>query len=217
MRALFLLPCFLLLLGCHSKPVVRNKAQNAQIPEVVIAIQPLGKVELHLVEQAQKAINSVYFVKTVVLPPLQLPAEAFVKIKSPRYRADKLIAWIRQNRPDSVDYVIGITASDISTTKTDALGRTLEPRSRYEDFGIFGLGYQPGPACVVSTFRLKSDAQKFVSRFSKVVVHELGHNLGLPHCPNKGCFMADAVETITSVDKEEMRLCAACQQQLATP
>ena len=31
-----------------------------------------------------------------------------------------------------------------------------------------------------------------------IVAHEFGHNLGLPHCPNKGCIMEDAKGTVST-------------------
>ena len=33
-------------------------------------------------------------------------------------------------------------------------------------------------------------------RLWKVAIHELGHTLGLPHCPNNGCLMQDAHGTV---------------------
>lgn len=214
MRFLFLL-MLAILLGCN--PPAKPKSYNSQQKQVLVtvALQPLGAVDNAVLKLARQAIDSVYGYRVIIEPSLPLPQETFVHVKTPRYRADKLISWLRSNRSDTVDYVIGITASDISTTKTDALGRTLEPKSRYQDFGVFGLGYQPGRSCVVSTYRLQKDGDvKFRDRFSKIVVHELGHNLGLPHCPNKGCFMADAVEKISSIDNEKMRLCAGCKFKL---
>lgn len=52
--------------------------------------------------------------------------------------------------PDSLDYIIGLTDKDISTTKK-ANGKMLEPASKYKDLGIMGLGFCPGK---VVLFRL---------------------------------------------------------------
>lgn len=213
---LLVLGLLLIFAGCNqpAKSQYRS-ATKEQKTFVTVGLQPLGPVDKSVIQLAQKAIDSVYGYRVIIEPALPLPQEAFTQVKTPRYRADKLIAWLRHNRPDTVDYVIGLTTSDISTTKTDEWGRTLEPKSKYQDFGVFGLGYQPGRSCVISTYRLQKDGDvKFRDRLAKIVVHELGHNLGLPHCPNKGCFMADAVEKISSVDNEKMCLCAACKFKL---
>lgn len=45
-------------------------------------------------------------------------------------------------------------------------------------------------------------------------LNELGHNLGLPHCPNKKCFMQDGAESIKTVDKVNFNLCEKCKSQI---
>ncbi|MBX9851002.1 MAG: hypothetical protein K2X86_04505 [Cytophagaceae bacterium] len=65
------------------------------------------------------------------------------------------------------------------------------------------MGYRPGPSCVVSAFRLNSQHPRFVERLKKVCLHELGHNLDLPHCPDKGCFMTSAAEKIATIDEKQ--------------
>jgi archaemetzincin len=177
-----------------------------------IAIQPIGFVSADKIEVAKYALDSVYKARVIVLPAVKPPANSFVNIKTPRYRADKLIAFLKDMRPDTVDYIMGLTAFDISITKTDALGRVKEPESLYKDFGIFGLGYKPGKSCVVSYCRLGKDAYTANNRLAKISVHELGHNFGLAHCPNKQCVMTDAVEKISTVDSAAMKLCNRCKE-----
>lgn len=180
----------------------------------VIAIQPIGTVAAYKLHEATRALQEAYQCRVVTLKSISPASEAFVNIKTPRYRADKLIAWLKENKPDTVDYIIGITEYDISTTKRDALGRIKEPQSRYEDFGIFGLGYCPGKSCIVSTHRLGSNTEKLKSRLAKIGVHEIGHNLGLPHCPNKKCVMTDAVEKLSTVDGADKELCGECRKRI---
>ncbi|MBL8002633.1 MAG: hypothetical protein JNL05_11800, partial [Flavobacteriales bacterium] len=115
--------------------------------------------------------------------------------------------------PDSVDLIVGVTDQDISITKYDAEGKVKEPVARYRDFGIYGLGYMGGPSCVVSTFRLGAGGTLF-ARLAKVVVHEVGHTRGLPHCADTLCVMRDAVERMSTVDGAGRRLCARCRDLL---
>lgn len=145
----------------------------------------------------------------------ELPEAAFVNIKSARYRADSLISIQQRNMPSTVDYVIGLTESDISVTKHDVDGTIKAPKWKYNDFGVMGLAYCPGKSCVVSGYRLKNrNSQLHMERFKKVVIHELGHNFGLPHCPNKKCVMTDAVESIITIDNANPGLCISCKSRL---
>lgn len=207
MRILILSFTFLSLSSCFQK-TTKLGSKPTDMP--VVAIQTLGKVEPAYIKAAKFALDSIYDINVVVLPNKQLPREAFVNVKVPRYRADKLISILRSTKPDTIDYVIGLTVSDISTTKNK------EPKSTYADWGIFGLGYCPGASCIISTHRLvNADALLLKSRIMKVTVHEFGHNLGLPHCSNKGCVMSDAVETIKTVDYENLTLCNKCRNQIS--
>jgi archaemetzincin len=75
------------------------------------------------------------------------------------------------------------------------------------DYGVMGLGFMPGKACVASNFRLRNK-----KNFFKVVIHELGHTTGLPHCPDKTCYMRDAEGgDHTSL---ENGFCGKCKKQL---
>jgi archaemetzincin len=181
----------------------------------IVGIQPLGYVTPSTLKHISDSIRKAYNVKVYMLPAHDIPKSAFVNIKTPRYRADKIIKLLKENKPDSVDYIVAITASDISVTKTDSFGKIKSPREKYEDWGVFGYGYVPGPSCIVSTFRLKNPQGKFVDRITKVAIHELGHNFGLPHCDSERCVMSDAAETIKTIDVESNKLCERCKERLA--
>ena len=143
-----------------------------------------------------------------------IPKSTFINVKSPRYRAHKILKLLRNEKPDSIHHILGLTNKDISTTKKDALGNTRKPEKKYKDWGVFGLGYCPGGSCIVSTYRFKNNTLKFVDRFKKICVHEIGHNLGLKHCPNESCVMRDAAESIKTIDLVELNLCDACRLKI---
>lgn len=183
--------------------------------EKFLAIQPFSGCDQALCDTLQHTLSSVYGFPTIILVEASMPEGSFINVKSPRYRADKIIASLKSTLPEDIDHVLGFTHYDISTTKRDVNGNTKEPVYKYEDWGVFGLGYRPGASCVVSTFRLKhTDNALFVQRVKKVAVHEIGHNLGLAHCPNKECVMQDAAESISTIDNVELNLCASCRRQL---
>ena len=93
---------------------------------------------------------------------------------------------------------IGLTHRDISTSI----------HGQY-NYGIMGLSFRPGDACVVSTFRLKRKDDLW-----KVTIHEFLHSRGLPHCKKDDlkCLMQDAHGKNTFYMKNE--LCQDCQKSL---
>ena len=206
MRIFFFL--FLFLLACNSS----ETEKKSLLPKVFkpkikkVGLQPYAKFPESNLLLLQTEIQSFYNCEVSLLPAIDFPQEAWYAPRS-RYRADSLIAHLRQTKPDSLNYVIGLSTKDISSTK--------EP---YEDWGILGLGYCPGPSCVVSTFRLKGSAKNqahLEERLIKVTLHELGHNFGLPHCnKSDSCLMRDAGGTVKTVDQEAKVLCDFCRRKL---
>ncbi len=180
-------------------------------PSKRIAIQLYGDFSIAKADTIAKTISVFYKMKTTILPPIQLPKTAFVDIKSPRYRADSIIRIQNRTLARPFDFVIGLTNKDISVTKKGTDGNILKPEWKYNDFGIMGLGYCPGNSCIVSTYRLKSSNKELeLARLKKVAIHELGHNLGLPHCKNTHCVMTSAAEKSSTIDNEYLELCKKC-------
>ena len=166
-----------------------------------MAIQPFGEISSEHIDTIVRSLERYHQVEVEVLTSVELPGQAYYKPRN-RYRADSLIAWLRRNCPEGYSKVLGITTSDISTTKGE-----------HADWGIFGLGYCPGKSCVVSGYRLKNEGnEKLKERLAKVAVHELGHTFGLPHCKaDDRCVMNDACGTIKEVDENELMMCARCK------
>jgi archaemetzincin len=203
---------FLLWACSNPSPVNIKNDTDSIIPahdkkiKKVVAVQPLGDFDPTLTSFAADEIRNFYDLNVIIFPSRPLPSLAWYPVRS-RYRADSLIDWLAREKPDSVNYIMGLTAKDISCTK--------DP---YPDWGIFGLGFQPGPSCIISIFRLKrnnASDELLKDRFAKVLLHELGHNLGLPHCPTRGCMMEDANGTIVTVDNEKKYLCPLCLKLLS--
>lgn len=179
-----------------------------------IGIQPFDGFDPKLIDTIKVSLERTYHAKVVILPQMEIPKKSYVNIKTPRFRADSLIKELKLYKPDTIDYVLGLINSDISTTKRDKNGEIMVPLSRYLDWGVFGLGYQPGPSCIVSTFRIKTEDKKvYFIRLKKISIHEIGHNLGLQHCSSNMCVMQDAVETIKTVDNVKMELCEKCKHK----
>lgn len=189
--------------------------QKQTTPQILVGIQSYKGFPIAKTDTLAKVIRDFYKVKTVILPEIELPKSAFIQVKSARYRADSIIRIQNSVKQDTIDYILGLTQRDISTSKKDQAGKIKAPKYKYEDWGIMGLAYCPGKSCIVSSFRLQhKNPVIHLNRLKKVTVHELGHNLGLPHCPNKKCVMTDAVESIATIDNAKLELCEACQLKI---
>jgi archaemetzincin len=196
MKNLFVVGFILLLAGC--------KNENRQ--NTTIAILPMGLNEKHeyIIDEVEYSIAQKAEFNVVVLNPVSMPRLAYYEPRK-RYRAEKILKYLKGVKPDSVDYIVAITSEDISTAKNGK-----------KDWGIFGLGYRPGVASVVSIFRLGNNKKVLTRRVLKITKHELGHNFGLPHCKkSKTCVMSSAEGSIKTVDRVSNIFCKACQSKLA--
>jgi archaemetzincin len=187
-------------------PVAKAEPPGEGRPRILY-LQPLGTCDRKQEgsEAVARGLRAFYDLEVRVLPCVELPAEAYYKPRH-RYRAEKLLAFLRQRIPSDGWRILGLTATDISTSK-DA----------YVDWGVLGLGELPGKASVISSFRCKKTARgprHAIVRLAKVAVHEVGHTLGLPHCPNLGCLMEDAVGKVATVDREH-DFCVRCRKLAA--
>ncbi|WP_273007107.1 Zn-dependent protease [Chryseobacterium sp.] len=185
---LFLL---LLMFSCSEKEKpVKNQEQKKA---VTILIQPFQDIKSENLEKVVAGIKKVY-PNVRVLEAIIFPENTYYKERS-RYRADSIIKFLSGKTKDGF-VTIGLTSKDISAT-----------RGKIKDFGIMGLGYRPGKACVASMFRLNKENMD--EQFYKIAIHELGHTQGLPHCPEKMCFMRDAEGK--NPTNEETDFCKKCK------
>lgn len=194
-------------------PVAASKEEDSKQEEEPSALASLPRVYLaplgeHLPEAdviyIQAAICSFYRLEVVKLALQALPKDAYFAPRA-RYRAEKILDFLEAHAPLDSHVIVGLTAVDISTTK-----------GSYEDWGILGLASVGGGECVVSRFRAKRGAKDDLHtrvRLAKTVVHEVGHTLGLLHCPNYGCLMEDGKGTVTTTD-HEVDLCDSCREKL---
>jgi archaemetzincin len=172
-------------------------------PARTLYVQPLGDCSNRAsgVEEVVAALRAFFPIDVRVLDCQELPKAAYYAPRK-RYRAERLLDYLNQRMPKDGWRILGLTAKDISTTK-----------DQFPDWGVLGLGELPGTATVISSFRCRKKARNAAharERLAKVAVHEIGHTLGLPHCPTRGCLMEDAMGKVVTTDRER-DFCAKCR------
>ena len=199
----------LLIAACSQRSVRPDKVR-------VIAFQPVGSYDRQELDTLRLAISTFFHKETVVLPVLAMPGNFRDVSKGERYSADSLIGFLAARTNDTLPVIVGFTDKDIYTTVRNKDGSIKAPASSYAVWGIFGLGYCPGHSAIVSSVRLRcADEERYRRRVRTVTLHELGHNFGLPHCPNPHCIMNDANEKISTVDNAADDYCGSCRKKLS--
>ncbi len=182
--------------GKSDRKVRSIKTDVIEQKRITIIIQPFSGFSDVETDAVGKELRRLYK-KVVVKKSLPYPANSLSESKA-RYRADSLICFLGR-RTGEEEVTIGLTNKDISTKK-----------GVYADWGVFGLGFCPGRACIASSYRLKGKNRS--DKLFKVSIHELGHTQGLKHCPIKNCLMRDAA------GKDHLNeltgFCAGCKAHL---
>lgn len=186
-----------ILYGLFCLLTLVNYSCSPRKPTVVI-LQPLGNYPADESRMLGDALAKLYGIKIRVADRVLLPSMAYYKPLN-RYSANLLLQFLSPKK-DTAYTIIGLTDQDIFTAKNN------NPH-----WGVMGLGTLDASAAVISSVRLHHDA-RFNSELVKLTAHELGHNFGLPHCPDKTCIMADA-EGHNNFYRET-GFCAGCRKKL---
>lgn len=206
-KRLMLILIVILLMSCKEEKseVVKNQETTSvnisKNKKAKIYLQPYKdfdqqdakKIESHLKSELKE-----FHIE--ILPAIDMPKKNKSAHRD-RFRADSIIRDMRAiAHKENARAVLALTTKDISTTyKSNA------------DWGVMGLGFRPGKGAVISTFRLNKKNKS--EQMLKLAIHELGHNLGLDHCPNKTCIMRDAKGK--NVIDEKKGFCNECKNFLS--
>jgi archaemetzincin len=178
-----------LLSGCNKYSGNFLKDKNK-----IIALQPLGDYDPGELIYIQNEISDFYNRPVIILSQMNIPTSYLMTENDERYSADSILKLLSGLHNGKIAEVVGITHKDIFTTRKE--NPEITETFRYPGTkGIFGMGYIPGNACIISDYRIHTtDTMLLKHRLRTVIFHEIGHNLGLGHCPVDRCIMSGATE-----------------------
>lgn len=202
----------LLLYSCNKQydNFLHNKNKQR-----IIALQPLGDYDSEQLNFISKEIGSFYNRKVIILKPINIPATFRLTKDDELYSADSILEMLSEILNDEIIEIIGLTHKEIYTILKEKNNKTKNPLFDYRVHSIFGLGYLPGNSCVISDYRLKStDTVLLKHRLRTVIIHEMGHNIGLQHCTVDQCIMSDQNAKFSVLDNCGKDYCNNCKRKL---
>jgi archaemetzincin len=163
-----------------------------------VALLPIAGLRPRDVEHLAQDLSALGF-DVEVLPERPLPPGAYDERRR-QYRAEVFVALAlieaARRRP---------RARILALTDVDLYASNLK--------FVFGIAESPGRAAVISFHRLRAgaDERRLRERAVKEAVHELGHSLGLAHCPTSRCVMYFS-NSLADTDRKTAAPCPACRE-----
>jgi len=174
-----------------------------------VGILAVGQVAPKILVGIQDGLVKTFpdITAVIVKDVLPVPQAAFDKKRS-QYNSNLILSAIRAYGSKKPEFhrILGVIDLDIFTSGLNY---------------VFGEACVPGSAALISLWRLKpefyhdkSDLAIYMFRVFKEAVHELGHTLGVQHCPHSMCVMHFS-NSIFDTDRKQNLLCDECYLQAA--
>ena len=147
----------------------------------------------------ERIVPKVLHIPAVFGQNLPLPSHAFNTLRK-QYLASAFLEELLLYKQRPKDILLGVTGVDL-----------FEPNLNF----VFGVAVPYGVA-VISTVRLHNefyglskDKKLYLKRVATEAIHEIGHTLGLGHCPDPHCVMHFS-NSLADTDKKGYRFCPKC-------
>lgn len=166
-----------------------------------ITLQPFAGIERSLLVYLRKNLETTFSAEVSVNDPMEIPEDSYNENRG-QYLSHRFLERMEPIRKTGM--VLGITHADLYVPDLNF---------------VFGTALPYEKVAVISMARLepefhgsKPDEELFKKRALKEAVHELGHLLGLSHCPNFRCVMHFS-NSLGDTDRKSAYFCRRCAKK----
>ena len=186
----------------------RAASDDAPITDATYYVRPMGDVAPSHAQRACEIIRREFVVPCRVLRDRPMPYDT-LDLDRYQFEAHALVERMVDELPSDGLGLVVLTNGDLYEAG----------RGPY----VFGLASLVAHIGVVSLSRFRETwwggahssigRARFRERFHKVLIHEVGHTLGVPHCDDNRCAMRED-RTLEELDDSPMRFCTRCGSRL---
>ena len=149
--------------------------------KVSVAIVPVGDLDIEDLRYLGKELKAK-FGDCVICDEIQIPAKAY-RPQRKQYLAGILLRELMVAAPVTAREIriLAVTAEDLYSSRLNFVFGQAQLRGKYAVISLKRL--DPG------FYGMPADRGMYHHRIIKEAVHELGHTLGVEHCPDRLCVM----------------------------
>jgi len=170
----------------------------------IIEIIPLDSIEFSILAYLKENLTTVFNTEVELIQPFPAPKHALNK-KRGQYSSEIILDFLSQIKKEKSKIILAVIDKDLYAS--------------WLNF-VFGMADPSQKVCIISLTRLRQsywnlpeDRSLFLERTLKEAVHEIGHVLGLEHCPGPKCVMHFS-NSLLDTDKKEWQFCPRCKKRL---
>lgn len=167
---------------------------------------PIGEPDEEIVQEMESVLKRELKFQVSCLGQRPAPAGAFDRQRN-QWSAVEFMKDLVGTRPNGAVRILGVTSFDLYIPMLTFL---------------FGQAQLNGAAALISTARLRQqfyglppNSDLLLARVRKETLHEMGHTMGLFHCPDKNCAMSLST-SLDQVDAKLDRYCPTCANAVDT-
>jgi archaemetzincin len=180
-------------------------AISVDAASIPVNLVPCGSVPPALLGYLKDGIKKeLKAVVDQVEKEVPLPSGAY-DTRRRQYRAEAFLPLLTPYRPGNNGLVLGITGVDLFVPELNFVFGLADSRQKCAIISLARL--QP------ESYGLPSNPQLFKERALKEAIHELGHLLGLGHCPSPACVMFFS-NSLGDTDRKGPSFCPECRRRL---
>ncbi|WP_281950767.1 archaemetzincin family Zn-dependent metalloprotease [Nitrosophilus kaiyonis] len=168
-----------------------------------VLIKTFSLNDKYFIDFLLKKISEVLKIDAYYLNNSPLPYDAYDGFRK-QFLAEKFLENLILEKSEESEIILGVTSVDL-----------YEPGLNF----VFGMASPFYSVAIISTKRLHNlfyalpeDKSLFFERSLKEAIHEIGHTLGLEHCPNPKCVMHFS-NSIVDTDKKSYNFCDNCWEK----